>query len=551
MCNLFSISIKPVLLIPLLSLFTACGGGNGGGNKTSSYGYNFSSASTMSSSVAVSSLSSSSFAPTTAPSTEVTNIGGTFVATGAVNVLLNTAGVISVAQQNKNGMTLYVFDNDAAGQSTCVSEGCVTAWPPLLADANAIAVAPLSVIQRSDGHSQWALRDRPLYFYSGDISPGNLIGEGVGGIWHVALLEPVAMSKSSLNANDGDYFTASGKLMVGAERLDRTGFSLYTFDNDTADVSNCTDACLTNWPALIADENDKAEKPYSIITRAPVGTNASVKQWAYQGKPLYFYIGDSAAGQTNGKAINKWHLARPQPTQIKSNAALGSLLSGAGLVKAAIPVNSIEQTYNIPKHGFTLYTFDNDIASVSNCTASCLLQWPALIASSGAVAQAPFSLIARASGEYQWALNAKPLYFYAADTSPGDFNGENVDGIWHVARIPPVAADSNGVNGLLFTAHGNIVNESGVTDNARDGFTLYTVTTDSIGQSNCNDACLSTWPALFAPGDATNFGDFSVITRTGGAKQWAYKDKPLYFYSGDTQAGEVNGIGGNWFVAKP
>ncbi|MES2825900.1 MAG: hypothetical protein V4732_20025 [Pseudomonadota bacterium] len=546
MNNVFPISIKALLLIPFLSLLAACGGsGNGGGKK------NLSSAITMSSSVAANSSSSSSLAPTSAPGTQVTNIGGTFVAEGTVTVLLNTAGVLSVVQQNKDGMTLYVFDNDAAGQPTCVSEVCVTDWPPLLADEDAVAVAPLTIIERSDGHSQWALRDRPLYFYSGDVNPGNLIGEGVGGIWHVALFEPVAVSNSSLNADDGDYFTASGKLMVGAERLDRTGFSLYTFDNDTPDVSNCVGGCLTNWPALVADENDKAEKPYSIITRAAVGTNASVKQWAYQGKPLYFYIGDTAAGQTNGKAISKWHLARPQPTQIKSNAAVGSLLSGAGLVKAAIPVNSIEQTNKVPKHGFTLYTFDNDTAGVSNCTASCLLQWPALIASPGAVAQAPFSLIVRASGEYQWALNGKPLYFYATDSLPGHINGEDVGGLWHVARIPPVATNSNGANGLLFTAHGNILNESGVADNARDGFTLYTVITDGVGQSNCNGDCLATWPALFAPNDAIGFGDFSVITRTGGAKQWAYKDKPLYFYSNDTQAGDVNGIGGNWFVAKP
>ncbi len=553
MNNLFTISIKTVALIALMSLFSACGGGGGsggGGGKASSYANNTSSVVAMSSSVAVSSVSSSSVASTPAV-TQITNIGGTFVADGTVKVLLNTAGTLSVVEQDKTGMTLYVFDNDTAGQSTCVSEVCVTEWPPLLADTSAVALAPLSIIQRADGHAQWALRDRPLYFYNGDTEAGDLIGEGVGGIWHVAVFEPVAISTSSLNAIDGLYLTASGKVMLGAERLNRTGFSLYTFDNDTTDVSNCTGSCLMNWPALVADENDKAEVPYSIIARAAVGTNASVKQWAYLGKPLYFYSGDTAAGQTNGKAVTNWHLARPQPTHIKSNAAVGSLLAGTGLVKAAIPVNSVEQTNNVPKHGFTLYTFDNDTSGVSNCTAGCLAQWPALIAAPGAVPQAPFSVIARASGEYQWTLNGKPLYFYAADSSPGDINGEDVGGTWHVARIPPVATNSSGANGLVFTAHGNIVDASGMADNSRDGFTLYSVTTDPDGQSTCNGSCLTTWPALFAPSDAIGFGDFSVVVRTGGAKQWAYKDKPLYFYSGDTQAGEVNGIGGNWFVARP
>ena len=536
--------IKPALLMFLLSsLVTACGGN---GSKTSS----------VASSAAVSSMSSSSVAPS-APDRLMTNIGGTFIAEGAVNVLLNTGGTLSVVRQNKNGMTLYIFDDDVAGQSSCVSEVCITEWPPLLADEDAVAVAPLSIIQRADGHSQWALRDKPLYFFNGDVKAGDLIGEGVGGIWHVALFEPIAISNTTLNAIDGDYFTASGKVIVGAERLDRTGFSLYTFDDDTTGVSNCVDSCLTNWPALIAEENDVAELPYSIITREPVGSSSGVKQWAYQGKPLYFYGGDTAAGQTNGKAVAKWHLARSQPTQIKSNTTIGSLLAGSGLVKAVISVNSVEQTNNLPKHGFTLYTFDNDTAGVSTCTAGCLLQWPALIASPGAVPQAPFSVIARTGGEYQWALNGKPLYFYAADSSPGDINGEDVGdgedvgGLWHVARIPPVAADGNGNDGLLFTAHGSIIDANGASDLSRDGFTLYTVTTDPNGQSTCNDGCLTTWPALFAPEDAVSFGDFSVIVRTGGATQWAYKNRPLYFYSGDDAAGDTNGVYGAWVLARP
>ena len=542
MNRFFILTIKAVPIL-LVSLFSACGGGGNGGNHTS--------ASSLAAVASSSVMHSSSIAPTKAPVTHVTNIGGTFVAEGVANVLLNTAGTLSVAQQSKAGMTLYIFDNDVAGQSTCVSEVCITDWPPLLADANAVAVAPLTIIQRIDGHAQWALRDKPLYFFDGDVKAGDLIGEGVGGIWHVALYEPIALSKATLNATDGDYFTASGKVVVGAEHLDRTGFSLYTFDDDTAGVSNCSGSCLTNWPALVADENDLAEVPYSIIMRTPVGTNAAVKQWAYQGKPLYFFISDTIAGQTNGKAIAKWHLARPQPMQIKNNTILGSLLSGAGLTKTAITENAVEKMSNQPKHGFTLYTFDSDTVGVSNCVDTCLTNWPALIATAGAVAQAPYSLIARTSGEYQWALNGKPLYFFAADTIPGNINGEDVNGVWHVARISSVATASNGNNGLIFTAHGNIVNASGVSDKSRDGFSLYTVTTDPVGQSACNDGCLVTWPALYAPTEATSFGDFTVVTRTEGAKQWAYKGKPLYFYSGDTVAGDAKGVYGVWFLAKP
>ena len=60
---------------------------------------------------------------------------------------------------------------------------------------------------------------------------------------------------SQLNSADGDYFVASGEVLVGmpedsgntsfvAQLQNRTGFSLYTFANDTAGVSNCSGTCL-------------------------------------------------------------------------------------------------------------------------------------------------------------------------------------------------------------------------------------------------------------------------------------------------------------------
>lgn len=560
------LSIKYVT--PLLSvlLFASCGNGGGGSSYggNPSPGYSSSSASMMSSSAKSSSVVSSSSASSAAshagPVTQVTNIGGTFVAGGMVNVLVNTSGTLSVQQQNKTGMTLYTFDNDIGGQSACTSVGCISNWPPLLADANAVAVEPLTIIRRTDGNDQWALRDKPLYFYVGDTNAGDLNGEGVGTVWHVAIYEPVSLIKASLNAMDGDYFTASGNVLVGmpsggntafvAERKNREGFSLYTFDNDTVNTSNCTDACLAAWPPLLADDNDKAEAPYSIITRS-MGTTGSAKQWAYQGKPLYFFTSDTVAGQTSGKSIPNWHLARPMPVQVKSNASVGSLLAAAGWVKSATTVSGAEQINSSAKHGFTLYTFDNDTAGMSNCTGACLNTWPALIASVGAVAVAPYSLVVRTSGESQWALNGKPLYFYAGDTKAGDANGDYFNDIWHVARIPPVAVDNNSAKGKLFVAHGNIIDAAGAADLSRKDFTLYTFDNDPVGSTTCFNSCLTTWPALYAPADATAFGDFTVIARDSSTKQWAYKGKPLYFFVGDTAPDQTTGEYPSWTIARP
>ncbi len=85
------------------------------------------------------------------------------------------------------------------------------------------------------------------------------------------------------------------------------------------------------------------------------------------------------------------------------------------------------------------------------------------------------------------------------------------------------------------------------------GMTLYTFDRDTAGQSNCNGACLTNWPALTAAADAKPSGDWTIVTRDGGAKQWAYTGKPLYTFSKDGKPGDVAGDGVNsvWHIAAP
>src|SRR5918993_3670602 len=85
------------------------------------------------------------------------------------------------------------------------------------------------------------------------------------------------------------------------------------------------------------------------------------------------------------------------------------------------------------------------------------------------------------------------------------------------------------------------------------GMTLYTFDRDAAGKSNCNGKCAQNWPPLMAAANATASGDWSVVTRDDGAKQWAYKGKPLYTWVKDTQMGEVTGDGVNnvWHIAQP
>jgi predicted lipoprotein with Yx(FWY)xxD motif len=85
------------------------------------------------------------------------------------------------------GMTLYVFDRDAAGTGKSVCNGaCATNWPPLKASAGDKARGDYSVITRDDGQLQWAFKGKPLYHWAKDSKPGDRTGDGFNQVWHTA-----------------------------------------------------------------------------------------------------------------------------------------------------------------------------------------------------------------------------------------------------------------------------------------------------------------------------------------------------------------------------
>jgi predicted lipoprotein with Yx(FWY)xxD motif len=80
------------------------------------------------------------------------------------------------------------------------------------------------------------------------------------------------------------------------------------------------------------------------------------------------------------------------------------------------------------------------------------------------------------------------------------------------------------------------------------GRTLYTSDADGQGKSACTGDCTRNWSPLAAAWLASATGDWTLVTRDDGSKQWAFKGKPLYVFTGDHKAGDVNGDGaaGGW-----
>ena len=99
---------------------------------------------------------------------------------------------------------------------------------------------------------------------------------------------------------------------VGEVYTDANGMTLYTFDKDTmgAAMSACSGQCIQNWPAFVAGEGAMAEGDWTIVEFTD--TDGMVKKmWAYDGKPLYLYIGDQKPGDVTGDGKGGvWHAAK-------------------------------------------------------------------------------------------------------------------------------------------------------------------------------------------------------------------------------------------------
>ncbi len=98
--------------------------------------------------------------------------------------------------------------------------------------------------------------------------------------------------------------------------------------------------------------------------------------------------------------------------------------------------------YLVGPNGHTLYRFTNDTAGVSNCTAGCLANWPPLLVAAGEEPVAgegvtgTLEVIEREDGAGRHVTyNGIPLYYWAADTAPGQTSGHEVGGVWFV--VPP------------------------------------------------------------------------------------------------------------------
>ncbi|MCY1544164.1 Secreted repeat [compost metagenome] len=103
-------------------------------------------------------------------------------------------------------------------------------------------------------------------------------------------------------------------VLQGGIVTDPAGRTLYVFDKDQADKSNCTGACLQAWPAYVADAAAGAKVH-------PKAARMDNRQWTWNHKPLYYFAGDAQPGDKAGDGSGGvWHIVKPAAPSASASA---------------------------------------------------------------------------------------------------------------------------------------------------------------------------------------------------------------------------------------
>ncbi len=137
-------------------------------------------------------------------------------------------------------------------------------------------------------------------------------------------------STSSATLSIGTAKGSDGTYLTGA-----SGRALYIWAGDTRDKSACSGACAKAWPPLTDSSMPKLTGGVKAPDVSLISRSGGVKQVAYNGRPLYYYAGDTGAGMTNGQGSDqfgaKWWLISPSGSRIGASSSSSSSSGSSGV----------------------------------------------------------------------------------------------------------------------------------------------------------------------------------------------------------------------------
>ncbi|MFD6228236.1 SCO0930 family lipoprotein [Streptomyces sp. NPDC060232] len=238
------------------------------------------------------------------------------------------------------GLTLYRFDKDTAKPPKSNCEGdCAKTWPVVAAGdvtaASGMDPSLLGEVARGDGTKQLTVAGWPVYRFNKDAKPGDIKGQGVGGVWFAFGPDGKKAAKGApaeaapapaASAAPGEAAPAEAPPAQAAEGLsvakdpklgehivDGKGMTVYRFKKDSAwpMVSNCVGDCVAKWPVVppVDKANAKGitQKNYLVLDRPDGKKQQTVDCW-----PVYTFSGDKKPGDTNGQGVGgTWYAVSP------------------------------------------------------------------------------------------------------------------------------------------------------------------------------------------------------------------------------------------------
>jgi predicted lipoprotein with Yx(FWY)xxD motif len=212
----------------------------------------------------------------------------------------------------------------------------------------------------------------------------------------------------------------------------------------------------------------------------------------------------------------------------------------------------------VDQEGRSLYMFvpDQQKNGTPTCYDDCAQAWPALEGEANGgegVDEGLLGTVERTDGTQQTTYNDLPLYYFSGDQSAGDVNGQGLGDVWWIVNASgtPIQEQPTRIS-LATTDLGDVLVDGG-------GMTLYMFVPDQQenGTPTCYTDCEKMWPpfeeaesGVFLPGEGVDESLFGTVARKDGTRQVTYNELPLYLFSGDKAAGDLNGqgLGDVWWV---
>jgi predicted lipoprotein with Yx(FWY)xxD motif len=205
---------------------------------------------------------------------------------------------------NTKGRVMYLHTTDKGTVSKCPG-ACATAWPKVTSKAKPLAGKGINAKHlKRNSKGQVTYYGHPLYYFATGKAKGNTSGEDVFDFFVVgtngkairhAKPKPATGPTGPAEVTTGTV----GTTQVITTRAGRTLYAL-TAPNEKKSFS-CTSACMSNWIPLLTKGAPTVggaadSGVLGTVTRGGIGT-----QVTYGGFPVYRFVGDTAAGQDNGK----------------------------------------------------------------------------------------------------------------------------------------------------------------------------------------------------------------------------------------------------------